>query len=215
MDKKQRRDLLRTLREIEKSMRAYRKYRKKLARFIKDFLERVSTLTWDYFSKPVPNADLIEQCSLDEDTFRIRFIANGEIEYFGNLIFDQLCDDMEDFSGDEVPPGRKLNYKKIEYSTCSREECERKALKMCQQINLDTTVYLEQLCQRYLEDTIAEKYYDTYEILLHKELKKMAVEYFPEIMEISGTGLLEVDYMLYLYARCVQDEIFGIIFKKD
>lgn len=215
MDKKQRGDMHRTFREIEKSLREYRKYRKLLARFIKDFLERVSTLTWDYFSKPVPDAELIEQCTLDEDTFRIRFFANGEFEYFGNLIFEQLCDDMEDFSWEEVPPWRKLDYQKIVYSTYSREECEQKALKMCQEINADPTIYLERLCQSYLEDAIAEEYYDTYEILLHKELKKMAVEYFPEIMEISGAGLLEVDYMLYLYTRCLQDEIFNIIFKKD
>ncbi|MBN2089623.1 hypothetical protein JW964_08415 [candidate division KSB1 bacterium] len=215
MDEKKRREFLRTLRELEKSMKEYRKYEKQLARFTKDLLERVSNLTWDYFSKPVPDAGLIEQMELTEVVFRKRFIANSEFEYFGNLIFDQLCDDMEDFSGDEVPPERKLEYQKIEYPSYSKEECEQNALEFSKKYNLTLPEHLESLRQSFMEEAISKKYYDTYEILLHKELKKMTVEYFPEIMEISGTGLREIDYMLYKYTSYIQNEIMEVIYKKE
>lgn len=214
MDEKKRREFLKTLRELEKSMKEYRKYEKELARFSKDFLQRVSAVTWEFFSKPVPDPDLIEQMILTEDDFQKRFLANPEFEYLGRVVFDQLCDDMEDFSGDEIPAERVLEYKKIEYPTYSKEECEKKALKFGRENNLTLPEQLENLCQSFMEDAIARRYYDNYEILLHKELKKMAVEYFPEIMEISGTGLREVDYMLYKYATYIQNEIFDVIYGK-
>ncbi len=214
MDEKKRREFLRTLRELEKSMKEYRKYEKQLARFIKDFQERVSNLAWDYYSKPVPELKLLEQVEMDEETFHKEFLANYEFEYFGGLIFDQLCDDMEDFSGDEVPPDRKLEYKKIETPTYSKEESDQQALEFGKEHNLTRPEHLESLRQSFWEDLIVKKYYDTFETLLHKELKKLTVDHFPEIMEISGTGLREIDYMLYNYASSLHTEIIETIYKK-
>jgi len=47
-------------------------------------------------------------------------------------------------------------------------------------------------------------YYTNFKILAHKALKKLALEYFPELTEISAAGIREIDYMLYRPVNSLQ-----------
>jgi len=56
------------------------------------------------------------------------------------------------------------------------------------------------------ENVLIEKYITQIEQKIYQDLKELAVLHFPAIMNISGTGYRELDYLLCEYAKDVARE---------
>jgi hypothetical protein len=63
----------------------------------------------------------------------------------------------------------------------------------------------------YKQDFKIEEYYTNYKISVHKALKKLVLEYFPELTEISATGIREIDYILHTYMLMIYENIMNIL----
>ena len=67
------------------------------------------------------------------------------------------------------------------------------------------------LRQSLKEDAQIEEFYTNFKISIHKALKKLTLEYFPELPEITGNGIREIDYMLYTYMLMIYENVMSIL----
>ncbi len=169
------------------------------ARFAEDVAVTVTSLAYRYFSKPNPMPGLTVSANLDEVEMRDQLVAQQHFECDCVTMFEQVCDNVYEFAGDaEAPPGRKLIYEKIEWRSFSPEALEEEALAICEELKITDPEKQKVVCADHLRDGVFQQYYEDFQILLHKALKKLALEYFPEIKDMSATGLRETEFALYL-----------------
>lgn len=164
-----------------------------------------------FMYQKVERPDLFFEMKLEPDVLRHRIVTNEEINRYAMELFDDLYDYICEFRDCDFPKGRKLLYKKIEYRFYSEDKIREGIAafeKNCQSLTPEQHVVL---CESFRDDAITDDYYAKYEKLIHDELKKLAVEYFPEIGDIRPNGIREIDFHLYINMIWIREEIYKII----
>ncbi len=203
---------LRLLDEMDAISKAVEDLQEAKAEFIDEVAILVAGLTYSYFSETQPLPGLSVSADLDEVELREQLVAQRFFTYYCQTTFDQMCDNVRDFAGNaEASADRKLYYRKIEWRSFTPEVLEQKSQATCEKHNIMDSEMRELMHALYRRDAVVEQYYQNFEMLLHKALKKLALKYFPEIKELSATGLRETDYALYLYMGEFYEHVMVVV----
>jgi hypothetical protein len=193
-------DLRKFLDDMDELLKKHKDYKYRRAMFTVELIERIGTITYKHFSDKTSYHEIKEKIASDKD-----------FKYYAIWIFDELINNIEDFSDDEIPAGKKLFYKKIEYRSFTDEAIEEQIKKLKKTGIIFNSEQWETLRGYYKQDFKIEEYYKNFKILLHNELKKLALEFFPELTEISAAGIREIDYMLHKYMLKIYENIMNIL----
>ncbi len=211
MNQREWRKFLKSFKELDQAYKAMRRQEAHLARFTADLWFKIGTITWEYFSQKVPDSEFLEQITLEADEIHARIAADFDLQRNGIQIFDQLCHDIEDFQNDEMPVGRALRYQKIKYPEFTPAAIEERIKHYGARHQIPNPEKEEILREVFFEQAVVSEYYVNFEIRLYQELKKLTVAHFPELMEISGSGLREIDYLLYDNAYHIGERIIKLL----
>ncbi len=211
MDENKRRKFQKSFKALERAYKEITVYQARLERFTDDLMIRIGTIAGDYFTKEIPESEFLYQLEMDEEEIREKITADFHLLRFGIQIFDQLCNDVDDFQHDEVPPGRELKYKKIELPSFTEAAIEEKIKKFGKRHGIQNPEQDEILREVFFQQAVITAYYVNFDILIYQELKKITVTCFPELMEISSTGLREIDYLLYDSAFRMGDMVVKLL----
>ncbi len=210
-DEEGRSKLYKLLQELEKTLRQTKEYKDCQNRFTRELIDTIATVTYDYFSGRTRCPGLLIEANIREEEIREQIASDKDFKFYGIWIFEELCSCMRDFRDDKIAPGRKLHHKKIEYPCHTSETIEKQIKKFKKDYKMLSSEELETIRRSYEEEAKIDEYYTNFKILLHNTLKKLAVKYFDEIMEISSTGLREIDYLLYSYMLMMYENIMKIL----
>lgn len=205
------RRLLELLDKCEILLKGHRKLKKIQAKFTEDLIMSVGMATYDYFSTQPARPELVLKGEISEEEIIEQLAADTDIPYYVIWLSEHLVDLIKDFSGDSVPADKKLYHRKIEYESYSDEAVAEHANRLIEECNIQDPEDQELLYDYCKEDALVGEFYDNFDMLLHKILKKLALKYFPQISDVSGTGLKEIDYMLYTYMRMLRDNMMVIL----
>ncbi|MBN2090456.1 hypothetical protein JW964_12655 [candidate division KSB1 bacterium] len=197
MDENQRRKAQKSFKELERAYKELMTYQARMERFTDELMIRLGTIAGDYFTRKIPESDFLYQLELDAEEISTKITADFYLQRYGIRIFDQLCKDVDDFQHDEIPSGRELKYEKVEFPLFTVAAIEERIKKYGKRHGIPNPEKEEILREVFFEQAVVSEYYVNFDILIYQELKKITVNYFPELMEISSTGLREIDYMLY------------------
>jgi hypothetical protein len=81
-------------------------------------------------------------------------------------------------------------------------------LKRCRYVGPEA---LPMLVEYHKENTVVDEFNENFQIRLHKELKKLILDFFPQIPEASSTCIREIDYLLYAYTLKISEKIQNIL----
>ncbi len=196
---------------LEKVLRDFEEYQEIKDKFTWELIDRVSLATHQHFSGEKPHPHLELENPLTESEWRNKIIADKDFKYYGIWIFEELISCMQDFSDYNNPPDRELQYKEINFPSFTEEELEAKVQRFSRKLGDITPEDVELLRENLREDAIIEEYYTRYKILIHDTLKKLTVDFFPEIMEITADGIREINYLLYQYMLMINDNIMNML----
>ena len=208
MEEEKNRELMKLLQDMEATLARHKHCQEQGARFSEDLYTDIAATTCKYFSQSPTHPALIIKSSLDEFELRETLAADKDVRFFAQGCYEELYDLMEDFLEHELPPDRELRYKKIEQPSFTDEAVWQNVKEMTQKFTMPDHADLRLLFKYRTEDALIEEVYIKFEIAIHKTFKKLALEYFPEIMQISAAGLREVDYSLYMQKQIIQDMIY-------
>lgn len=204
-------DLRKFLDDMDELHKKHKEYKYRRAMFTVELIERIGVVTYKHFSDKTSYPDLIIQLKLKENEIKEKIASDKDFKFYAIWIFDELINNIEDFSDDEIPAGKKLFYKKIEYRSFTDEAIEEEIKRLKKTGIIFNSEQWETLRGYYRQDFKLEEYYKNFEILLHKELKKLALEFFPELTEISAAGIREIDYMLHKYMLMIHENIMNML----
>jgi len=202
-----RRRLLKFLEEAEESSRLYREFKKLQAEFAEDLIISLGMAMYDYFSSQPAHPKLALEGEISEEQIIEQLAADKDIQFYSLTISEELDGHIWEFSEENVPAERKLRQKKIEYRMYNHEAVLEQAQKTMEESNITEPEDQKLLLKYYEEDALIDDFYANFDMLLHKTLKKLALKYFPEIAELSATGLREIDYLLYSHMRMMRENI--------
>ncbi len=193
--------------KVDEALKEYRAFMEYQAQFINEFIERIIVLTYKYFTAKSSWPHLQMHGEINEDVLEQNILADEDFKFYGIWIFEELNEIVIDYEGFKVPAGKKPDYKKIEYPSFTEETLEKQIKKFekgCKNLNPEQRLTIR---QSFKEMALINEFYTNFKIFIHKDLKKLALEYFPEIPEISGAGIREIDYMLYAYMLMIKGNI--------
>ncbi len=212
MDKDDIRKFLESLDKCEEALKEYRAFQESQSRFINELMDVITAQTYLHFTTKTAYPHLNIQCELDEDDLKQNILAEKYSKSYGIWIFEEVAEIVVDFYGYKVPTDRKLSCQKIEYPSFTEKTLQdeiEKFEKTCpKKLSPEQRASLYQSLK---EDQKIGEFYINFKISLHKALKKLTFEYFPEIMEISGAGIREIDYALYIYMLNIYWDIMRIL----
>jgi hypothetical protein len=204
-------DLREFLESIEKSEKEQEEYGKNLPKFINELTELISEVTYQHFIEKKLKFNLKMDSNLDKNLLNKKITYNENITYYIEWIFEELTGIMLDFTEYEIPTDRVLLYKKIEYPVYD-EKWVQENISHMKKIGMDfSTEEWEKLYNLYKNDAYMEEHFVNFKKLIHKAFKKLALKYYPDIPEISGAGIREIDYMLYRYMLRILPDIYRIL----
>jgi len=210
MNEEKIRKFLERIRNAEEALKEYREFMALKNRFTAELIDQIGSVTYDHFSPKVPPSDLVIEGALTERELREKITLDKDFQFYGIWIVEGLNDHIINFSDDEIPAGRKLYYKKIEYPSFTDEEIEKEIEEFEKDFCFDSN-QREELFRMLKDDAKITRFYITFQIRIHKALKKLALEYFPKITEISSVGIREIDYMLHTYMFMINENIMKIL----
>ncbi len=208
MGDKKIREWIEMLQKAEAMLERHKYLQEHGARFSEDLFTDIAATTCKYFSQAPPHPALTIKSSLDEFELREGLAADKHVRFYAQSFFEELYRLMEDFLKYERPPGRKLRYKKIEQPSFTDETILQYVERLAKNFPTPDDEDFRLLFKYSKEDALVEEVYVKFQIAIHKTFKKLALEYFPEIMDISATGLREVDYYLYSFKQIIEDNIY-------
>ena len=201
-----------SLNQLDEALKGWQATKKRQAKFADELVGIISELTYQHFTEKSSYLHLNIQGELNKEALKQSILADKDFKYYGIWIFEELDLITFYFSGDDLPAGRKLFYKKIEYPSFTEEALEEQIKEFEKELNLPLNKgQREMIRQSFKEDAQIEEFYTNFRITIHKALKKSALEYFPNITEISGAGIREIDYMLYTYMLMIKENIMNIL----
>lgn len=205
-------DIFRWLDEMESALRGYEEYMELQEKFIQDLLVRMAAITYDHFAGDGHHPNLLITFGFQEDEIIEYFAADEDFKYYGIWIFEELTDCVNDFEGYKAPPDKIIRCGKVEFHRYTEESMDEHLREFVENYNLSKK-QVKELRETYLEDVIIDEFYVNFQVLIHNTLKKMALEHFPEIMDVSAEGLREIDYMLYSYMLMMRENIMKVVDK--
>lgn len=208
MDEEKSRELMKLLQDMETTLARVKHYQEQCARFSEDLYTDIAATTCKYFNQSPTHPALTIKSGLDEFELRETLAADKNVRFLAQICFEEMCNLMEDFLKYELPPDRELRYKKIEQPSFTDEAVLQYVKEMLQKFTMPDDADIRLLFKYRTEDTLIKEVYVKFEIAIHKTFKKLALEYFPGIMQISAAGLREVDYSLYMHKQMIQDMIY-------
>ncbi len=206
------RDFLDSLDRCEEAMKQYDAFKERQSRFTNEMIETITARTVQHFTTKTAYPHLDFHGELDEDALSQGILADKDFKFYGIWIFEEVEDIVVDFCGDEIPAGRKLYYKKIEYPSYSEESIAEEMKEF--ENNWRGELSPKQraiLYQSLVDDYRTDEFYRDFKISLHKALKKLTFEYYPEIAEISGAGIREIDSLLHTYMLMIRENVMNIL----
>ncbi len=158
-------------------------------KYIRDARKSIANTITAYLFQKVERPDLFIKVNISPLDLRFLIMTNEQIRFIIDVMFDDLYDYVDEFYDCDCPEGRKLWYKKIEYRLYSEE----RVLQYVRDFEKRCPTPLTPAQRRFLykitrDDEISRDYEERYSKMIHDELKRLAVKYFPEIGEITPTG---------------------------
>lgn len=202
----------RMMEQMAELLEWYTEYKKLRARFIPEITDTVSRLLYEHFTGDLPHPDIsaITSTSLEE----IREILADSINFYYQSVWalEDIMRCVELFREEENPAEWRSRLTKFRYphhtEETIQEEVERMISYAPEKFTEEDIAYLRQLVR---EDGIIDDYYAEFRKKIHNTLKKMALDYMPDLMEITGNGFRELDSALYIHARELNEECMVVL----
>jgi hypothetical protein len=212
MTPEEREEFLRVIEEAEEAVKRYEAYMEEMDQFTREMIQTVGFLTYDYFTREPPHPYYERYTDIDQNELMARIRADEQFRYYGIWMYEELCMSIDAFMQEELPPNWQLSNKKVEWPSYSEEALEEKVNDFIGQCRVTLTPEQVQDVWDDLRDNFIFKEYGTnFRIEMHNALKKLALKYFPEIMDIHPVGYREIDYDLYIYMLLNKENIWDIL----
>jgi hypothetical protein len=130
-------------------------------------------------------------------------------------IFEEVNQVMIDFDGFEAPVGKRIHTMKPKFPSFTEAALEVQMKQLESEYQVSTAEQRAVLRQCLEEDAQNEELNTNFRMSIHKALKKLVLEYYPELAEISGAGIREIDSMLYTYMSLIRGNIMNILTDDD
>jgi len=180
-------------------------------RYIRDVKRSLSGVVVAYLFQKVERPELFFKMQIAPLDLRLLIMTNKDIELLIDQMFDDLYDYTVEFYDSDRPKGRKLWYEKIEYKLYSEERVLENVREMEKMNSAPLTPAQRPDFYEFSRDEeISQDYAERFHKMIHDELKRLAVKYFPEISEITPTGIREIDSLLHFNMIWIGDEIYKI-----
>jgi len=200
-----------SLNMLDEALKNYRVFKEHRSRFTNELIEIITALTYRHFTTKTSYPHLNIRGKLDKNVLRQNILTDEDFKYYGIWIFEELAQIIIDFSDDERPAGIKRYYKKIKYPFFTEKTLEEQIKEFEKEFKNLTPSQRSTLHQSLKEEVQIEEFYTNFKTSIHKALKKLALEYFPELPEITGNGIREIDYMLYTYMLMINENVMSIL----
>jgi len=204
-------NFLESLGMIDEALKKHRAFKERQSRFTNELIEIITALTYRHFTTKTSYPHLNIRGELDKNVLKQNILTDEDFKYYGMWIFEELAQIMIDFSDDELLAGIELYYKKIEYPFFTEKTLEEQIKEFEKEFKNLNPSQCSTLHQFLKEDVQIEEFYRNFKISIHKALKKLALEYFPGLPEITGNGIREIDYMLYTYMLMIHENVMIIL----
>ncbi|HKJ67723.1 MAG TPA: hypothetical protein VKA68_07180 [bacterium] len=184
--------------------------------FLEDLIDAVSSATYEYFTGELLLENTFHLDHLTEAEFRERFAVMEDILWADSYYTIQnieYC--IKTFSDEEIPEGTVLKYKKIEPPDCSEEAVEARIQEAMKGIKVQRKQIEAIFRESFWDSAITKEFYFKYKKILHNILKELALDYFPEIMELTATGFRELDTLLWFQMAEVHESVREILLTID
>ncbi len=178
------------------------------ALFSEDLYMYLAATTYKYFRQPPAHPALTIESTLDEFELHEALATDKDVKFLAQGCFEYLYNLLEDFLEHELPPNRKFRYRKREEPSFTDEAVFQYVKNMTQKYTIPDKEDRQLLFKYTKEDFLVEEVYEKFETAIFKVFKKLAFKYFPDIIDLSATGLREVDYCLYMHKEMVKDNIY-------
>ncbi|MDD5766170.1 MAG: hypothetical protein PHW79_08015 [Candidatus Marinimicrobia bacterium] len=197
---------------MDEHERQYKHFESVRNEFVWDALKSIADTVIAYLFQKVERPELFFDIKMKPEALRNGIVIDNDVKFEVDELFETLYDYIADFRDCDAPPGKQLLYRKVEYQLYSEERVQERLAEMEKMSQKPFTPEQYQDFREYCRDeTIMRDYQDRYEKTLHDELKRLTVKYYPEIGEITPTGIREIDYILYLTMFRITQEIYKII----
>ena len=197
--------------EIDAALKNFRNFKKRQSRFADDLVKSMAELTYQHFTAKSSYRHLDIQGELEKGELRRAISTDNDFKFYGMWIFEEVAQDVIDFVAFSVPAGRRLSYIKPKYPSFTEEALElsmREFESECRVLSDEERADLRQILK---EDAQIQEFYTNFRISIHKALKELVLEYFPEIGETSSAGLREIDSLLNTYMCMIRGNIMSIL----
>jgi len=187
--------------ECKQLVEDHKKYKRSESRFIREFTETISRVAYEHFTGDPPHPDIHMLTDTSPEVIRKR-LTNDKI-YSTDLLcaFGMFHRCMEVFMDDDNPAEWQYLRKRVKFRYYTEEVIEEDVQKVVghapEKFTAEDIAFLR---ERIREEGRIEDFYTEFKKKIHGTMKKKVVESFPEIMEITGNGLREIDSISYTYA---------------
>jgi len=184
--------------------------------FVRDFIDSVSQLVCEHFTGEPPLPFMSRMTETSAGRFRELLAAVEWIETDGQVIFESVYNCALDFHDQDHPPNRTLEVEPVRFPTYTEADLEARVRGIMERVPAEWTPQrIENLRETVRKDMIVDRYHTEFHIKLHDLLKKLALKYVPEIMDMTGNGFRYLDYLLYLYMRDIRWTVMRVMHRNN
>ena len=205
--------------EWDEAAEAYENFRKARAEFTHEMIQTLGEITYEFFSGDLPSDDILDQDKLDAETVKKQVASIERLSFEGQEIFEQLERCVVTFSDEDVPDDAQIMQYKFSYKDYSESAIKKRMQQDLKYLEDQFLIkFNEEEVKTFQENSREQEAYDKFhqdfQILIHNTLKKLALKYYPEIMELNSTGFREVDSILH-YHMCEILEPIWIMYPEN
>ncbi len=183
-----------------------------LERFYWDFSDKIAAAIEKYFSGELPSSLMSWTKQFDKDT--IELLSEGDQAYvdYSDDIYSVISACISELETYQIPENRKMYHQKVAWPVYDDRAINSYIDEYIENFPDDLTNEEKiKIRKEITENLIVEEYVTQFEQQVYQDLKELAVLHFPLIMNISGIGYRELDFLLFDYAKDIVEETLRII----
>lgn len=183
-----------------------------LDRFTWDFSDKIADAIRKFFTEKLPSSQMIWKTQFDDEAIEV--LAEGDQLYvdYAEDIYTVISACIQELETYQIPEGRKIYNQKAMWPAFDDESIRSHIENYLEKIGGEPTdEERARIRSEMQENILIEKYIVQFEQEMYQHLKELAVLHFPAIMNISGTGYRELDYLLCEYAKDLARETLRAI----
>jgi|GEM_PF-2396746 len=174
-----------------------------------DLIRAVAEALCEFFTGEQPIDNFFRLDHLTPEELGIRMLVDECDSYWWyayDMVYDiDYC--LRTFTGGPIPPGTVLKQRHLRAPDCSEKAVEAEVREWMRRMEHPHPEIEESLRERITLNLFDKAYLYEYKMVIHRTLKQLALEYFPQIMELTAAGFRELDTRLFDYVRAIQGSL--------